>query len=135
MAGPAVSGKCRMTGVAPYFVVDNVVTTAEYYRDTYGFSLGGYFGDPPCFAIVSRDDARIMFRQMASSGAAVPVRNANIMDEAFDAYIYASDVDQLATELRRLLADIVEGPVTRSYGMRELLVRDRNGIVIAFGQG
>jgi hypothetical protein len=57
------------------------------------------------------------------------------MDETFDAYVYVSNVDQLAAELRAKKADIVEGPVDRIYDMRELLVRDCNGYVIAFGQG
>jgi hypothetical protein len=35
------------------------------------------------------------------------------MDETFDAYIYVSDVDRLATELRAKKADIVEGPIDR----------------------
>jgi hypothetical protein len=31
-------------------------------------------------------------------------------------------------------ADILEGPVARSYGHRELVVRDCNGLVLAFGE-
>lgn len=57
------------------------------------------------------------------------------MDETFDAYVYVSNVDLLATELRAKKADIVEGPVNRVYDMRELVVRDCNGYVLAFGQG
>jgi hypothetical protein len=56
------------------------------------------------------------------------------MAEKYDAYIYVSDVDELATELRATKADIVEGPVKRAYDMRELLVRDCNGYLLAFGE-
>ena len=61
--------------------------------------------------------------------------NRSVMDDTFDAYIYVSNVDRLAAQLRAKKADIVEGPVDRIYNMRELLVRDCNGYVLAFGQG
>jgi hypothetical protein len=57
------------------------------------------------------------------------------MDETYDVYIWVNDVDALASELRTRKADIIEGPIDRTYQMRELLVRDSNGYVPAFGQG
>jgi catechol 2,3-dioxygenase-like lactoylglutathione lyase family enzyme len=125
---------CTMNRVAPYFLVRDVFATAEFYRDVLGFTFRQFFGDPPSFTIVERDDVRIMFRQVRPAKPAVARPNPSVMDETFDAYIYVSEVDKLATELRAKKADIVEGPVNRIYRMRELLVRDCNGYVLAFGQ-
>ena len=33
----------RVTGIAPYFLVADVVKAAEYYRDRLGFAIRGYF--------------------------------------------------------------------------------------------
>jgi len=126
---------CTMSRVAPYFLVGDVFATAEFYRDVLGFTFRQFFGDPPSFTIVERDDVRIMFRQVRPAKPAVARPNRTVMDETYDAYIYVSDVDKLATELRARKADIVEGPIDRIYQMRELLVRDCNGYVLAFGQG
>jgi len=126
---------CTMNRAAPYFLVDDVFTTAEFYRDVLGFTFDEFFGDPPSFTIVKRDDARIMFRQVRPAKPAVARPNRSVMDETFDAYIWVSDVDKLATELRAKKANIIEGPINRIYRMRELLVRDCNGYVLAFGQG
>ena len=126
---------CIMRQVAPYFLVEDVFATAEFYRDVLGFSFHKFFGDPPSFTIVERDDVRIMFRQVRPAKTAVARPNRSVMGETFDAYIYVSDVEKLATELRAKKADIVEGPVDRIYDMRELLVRDCNGYLLAFGQG
>jgi catechol 2,3-dioxygenase-like lactoylglutathione lyase family enzyme len=128
-------GECTMQRVVPYFLVEDVFATAEFYRDVLGFGFNQFFGDPPSFTIVERDDARIMFRQVRPARAGVARPNRAIMDETFDAYIYVSDIDQLASELRAKNADIIEGPVGRIYDMRELVVRDCNGYVLAFGQG
>ncbi|WP_175772254.1 VOC family protein [Paraburkholderia phenazinium] len=124
-----------MTRSASYFLVDDVFATAEFYRDVLGFTFDEFFGVPPSFVMVQRDDVTIMFRQVRPPRAAVARPNSTIMDETFDTYIHVSNVDQLAAELRAKKADIVEGPVDRIYDMRELLVRDCNGYVIAFGQG
>jgi catechol 2,3-dioxygenase-like lactoylglutathione lyase family enzyme len=129
------SDGCTMNRVAPYFLVDDILATAEFYRDVLGFTFDEFFGDPPSFTIVERNEVRIMFRQVRPPKAGVARPNRSVMDETFDAYIYVSDVDKLAAELRAKQADIVEGPINRIYRMRELLVRDCNGYVLAFGQG
>jgi catechol 2,3-dioxygenase-like lactoylglutathione lyase family enzyme len=135
MAENLASVNCRMNRAVPYFLVDDVFATAEFYRDVLGFTFDEFFGVPPSFAIVDRDDVRIMFRQMRPARPPVARPNRSVMDETFDAYIYVSNVDRLAAELRAKSAEIVEGPVNRIYKMRELLVRDCNGYVLAFGQG
>jgi catechol 2,3-dioxygenase-like lactoylglutathione lyase family enzyme len=135
MATDRVPTDCKMTRSACYFLVDDVFTTAEFYRDVLGFTFDEFFGVPPSFVLVERDDVSIMFRQVRPPRTPVARPNSTVMGETFDAYVYVSNVDQLAAELRAKKADIVEGPVDRIYEMRELLVRDCNGYVIAFGQG
>jgi catechol 2,3-dioxygenase-like lactoylglutathione lyase family enzyme len=135
MATNPALADCRMTRSVSYFLVDDVFATAEFYRDVLGFTFDEFFGVPPSFVMVQRDDVNIMFRQVRPPKTPVARPNRTVMDETFDAYIYVSNVDQLAAELRAKRADIVEGPVDRIYDMRELLVRDCNGYVIAFGQG
>jgi hypothetical protein len=135
MSETQAAADCRMTRVVPYFLVEDVFATAEFYRDILGFTFDEFFGDPPSFTIVERDDVRIMFRQMRPAKTRVVRSNRTVMDETFDAYVYVSNVDELAAELRAKNADIVEGPVKRIYDMRELLVRDCNGYLLAFGQG
>ncbi len=129
------SGKCTMRSAVPYFLVEDVFATAEFYRDVLGFTFDEFFGEPPSFTIVTRDDVRIMFRQMRPARPSVARPNRSVMDETFDAYVYVTSVDALATELRGKKADIVEGPIDRIYNMRELLVRDCNGYMLAFGEG
>ncbi|CAM2146066.1 Glyoxalase/Bleomycin resistance protein/Dioxygenase superfamily protein [Pararobbsia alpina] len=131
---PAIAD-CRMTRSVSYFLVDDVFATAEFYRDVLGFTFDEFFGVPPSFVMVQRDDVNIMFRQVRPPRTPVARPNRTVMDETFDVYVYVSNVDQLAADLRAKKADIVEGPVDRIYDMRELLVRDCNGYVIAFGQG
>jgi len=119
----------RLEAVAPQFTVADVVRTAEYYRDVLGFQIAGYWGDPPVFAIVGRDAVELFFNLADGSEVRTGRRR-----EGYDAYVRVAGVDALATDLRARGADIIEGPVQRVYEQRELIVRDCNGLVIAFGE-
>jgi catechol 2,3-dioxygenase-like lactoylglutathione lyase family enzyme len=121
----------RLKSIAPQFVVPDVVAAAEHYRDKLGFEITGYFAKPPVFAIVRRDDVVIHFGKSASGRAAPGSAHRG---EGLDAYIFVDDVDALAANLKTRGADILEGPVQRPYGRREIVVRDPNGFKIAFGQ-
>ena len=49
-------------------------------------------------------------------------------------YLYASDVDALAHELRERGVAIDDGPADRPWGMREMHVRDPDGNQLRFGR-
>jgi catechol 2,3-dioxygenase-like lactoylglutathione lyase family enzyme len=124
-AKPAI----RFEAAVPQFTVADVVQTAEYYRDVLGFKIAGYWADPPVFAIVWRDQVELFFNR--ASGSEVRTGRA---PGAYDAYLRIRGVDALAEELRARGADIIEGPAVRPYEQRELVIRDCNGLVIAFGE-
>ncbi len=122
----------RINGVAPFFLVADVVRAAEYYRDKLGFRIVGYFfEEPPVFAMVGRDDQIIMLSLMTGGRGG---SNRGYKGEALDAYLWTDDVDALHGEFRQSGADIVSAPQLRIYGMKEFEVRDLDGYVLAFGQ-
>jgi catechol 2,3-dioxygenase-like lactoylglutathione lyase family enzyme len=114
----------------PQFLVADVVATAEYYRDVLGFTIDGYAGEPPVFAMVARDRISIYFSR-ARQEPGRSNRHGNSV--AYDAYLHTAGVDELATTLRGHGAKILEGPVLRGYDHRELVVEDCNGYVLCFG--
>lgn len=122
----------QFSGIAPQIVVSDVVATATYYRDVLGFTLFGYFLDPPVYAMVGRDGIQIHFGK--ADGEAVQQTNVPLRKVGFDLYIWVSDIDALYAELLERGADLVEKPVDRVYGNRECAVRDCNGFKITFGQ-
>lgn len=131
MRTTTATGSARFKDIAPQFVVPNVVQAAECYRDRLGFNIADYFGDPPVFAIVSRDGVELHFGR-GDPGASQPNRAAR--RDGLDGYIWVEDLDALATELQSRGANVVEGPVLRGYGLREIIVEDYNGFRLAFGE-
>jgi len=57
---------------APYFIVDDVVSTANYYRDKLGFHYERFWNDPPSFCMVKRNGVVIMLAQLETPGAMRP---------------------------------------------------------------
>ena len=119
----------RFERAVPQFTVPDVVQTAEYYRDVLGFEIAGYWATPPQFAIVFRDVVEVFFNR--ANGAKPRSGRAR---GAYDAYLRVVGVEALAVELRERGADIIEGPARRVYESLELVVRDCNGVVLAFGE-
>jgi catechol 2,3-dioxygenase-like lactoylglutathione lyase family enzyme len=117
---------------APFQLVDDIHKTAAYYRDVLGFSIGPLFGEPPSFFIAKRNSARLMFRQVRAHEHPGARPNDTKSPETLDIYVWVSDVDLLAAELKARGADIVSAPEDEG-GRREMLVRDVNGYLICFG--
>jgi hypothetical protein len=76
-----MSNTAKIIGTAPQLVVEDVIKTAEYYRDKLGFAIIDYFLDPPVYAMVHRDGFQIHFgksdtaisKPMNNSGRSVPI--------------------------------------------------------------
>jgi catechol 2,3-dioxygenase-like lactoylglutathione lyase family enzyme len=119
----------RLEAAVPQFTVPDVVQTAEYYRDVLGFQIAGYWDTPPVFAIVWRDKVEFFFNRADNSA----VRTGRAQG-AYDTYLHITGVDALAEQLRAQGADVLEGPEERVYGQRELVIRDCNGLILAFGE-
>jgi catechol 2,3-dioxygenase-like lactoylglutathione lyase family enzyme len=121
-----------LTGIAPQFVVQDVVKTAEFYRDKLGFELLGYFADPPVYAMVRRDSAEIHFGKADSDK--IQTNEAVRRGLGTDAYIFVTDVNALYNEFVERGVEIIEGPIKRIYECIEITVKDCNGFQLVFGE-
>jgi predicted enzyme related to lactoylglutathione lyase len=120
--------------IAPYFIVDDVVTTANYYRDQLGFQYERFWGEPECFCMVSRNGVVIMLGQLETSGVMRPNRMVDPEGEAWDAYIWIDDADALNTEFKSKGVKITRDICDQPYGCRDFNVEDCNGYRLCFGQ-
>jgi hypothetical protein len=122
----------KLIGSAPVLRVRDVVAAANHYRDTMGFSYERFFGEPPVFVIVGRDDMYVMLKQVSDAGIINPHRAAGV--ESCDVYFWASGVDALHEEFVRRGAKITDGLYLQEYGCKEFAVEDIDGYEIRFGQ-
>ena len=121
----------RLAAAVPQFSVSDVLATVHYYRDRLGFAVGDLVADPPEWGSVGRDDVELFFNRLPAGASSHPRIRAL---GAYDAYFRVTAVDQLAAEFRERGAVIREGPATRVYDVREVVIEDLNGLVLAFGE-
>jgi predicted enzyme related to lactoylglutathione lyase len=119
--------------ISPYFIVDDVVRSAEYYRDKLGLQFDRYWGEPPCFCMVERSGIVIMLSQLPKTGLTRPNRLADPEGEAWDAYIHVEDADALHAEFKSKGAKIVRDLCDQFYGCRDFDIEDCNGYRLCFG--
>jgi len=116
---------------APYFPVADVASIGDYYRDVLGFQREYAAGDPPEFAVYSRNGSPIMFRRVADASL---IRPNESQGGTWDVFFWVNDVEALYEELTSQGATTVYPPMVQPYGMKEFAVRDPSGYVLGFGQ-
>jgi uncharacterized glyoxalase superfamily protein PhnB len=116
---------------APYFPVADVAAIGGWYETVLGFRCEYSAGDPPEFALYSRNGSPLMFRRVAPTERIVPNEQQG---GTWDVFFWVDDVEALFAELAGRGAAIVYAPTVQPYRMKEFAVRDPNGYVLGFGQ-
>lgn len=119
-------------GIAPYFLVADVVASANFYRDKLGFTYERFWGDPPSFCMVRRAGVTVMLAQVESPSVVRP----NAVAEgggAWDAYVWVEDADALYAEFKGRGVAIAREICDQPYGCRDFDLLDRDGYRLCFG--
>ena len=119
--------------IAPYFIVDDVEKTANYYRDVLGFQYNRIWGEPPCFCMVMRSGIVIMLKQVPDKGQMRPNHMTNVEDENWDSYIWIDDADALYDEFQKKGVKITRAICDQPYFCRDFEIEDCNGYRLCFG--
>jgi uncharacterized glyoxalase superfamily protein PhnB len=104
---------------APVLHVADVAAAAAFYRDVLGFTCD--FGDET-YAVVWRDNSAIHFVRDSGQPSGVHL------------FQWVRDVDAYYKEIVGRGAVVTMEPTDQPYGIRELGLRDVNGVAIVFGQ-
>ena len=104
----------NIIGSAPKFLVADVVKSAEYYRDSLGFTYSKMWGDPPGFCIPRRNNFMIMLSQVGNTQELAP--NHKIEGPSrWDAYFFVDDAGKLFNEFKSKNAHIVYEPIIKKF--------------------
>ncbi|HEX2853074.1 MAG TPA: VOC family protein [Opitutaceae bacterium] len=122
----------RLTASAPVLLVRDVVKSANHYRDALGFSYDRFWGEPPSFVILRRDEIFLMLNQAPLDHGLVP--HWKVSPNMWNVYFWVTDADGLLAEFRRRGATIDYDAHDKPYGIREFGVQDIDGYDIGFGQ-
>lgn len=120
----------KLIGIAPQLVVTDVKKTAEYYKNTLGFTIIGLVAEPPVYAMVERDGFQVHF---VKSDIHEIKKNKDFRSISYDFIIWVPEIDAFFEELKSKNAIILDGIVKRTYGSREFVIEDCDGHKILIG--
>jgi uncharacterized glyoxalase superfamily protein PhnB len=123
----------RVLRVAPVLLVRDIVASVEFWRERVGFETDAIHGEPPSFAMPTRDGVTIMLAQ-APAGTEPPVPNWRVLDKCNQVYVWVDDANALYDELRGRGAPIDFSIYDTPWGTREFGIQDPEEHDIAFGQ-
>jgi DNA-binding transcriptional MerR regulator/catechol 2,3-dioxygenase-like lactoylglutathione lyase family enzyme len=109
----------------PRLSVTDIDRSVAYYQEALGFRLAWRTADGSLAALASGEIEMLLL---------VPW-NGDSPPPPQSAYVYVEDPDALCAEYQQAGADIVDPVASRSYGMRDFVVRDPDGHRFTLGRG
>lgn len=119
----------RLTRAVPVICVVNVQASAEFFRDTLGFSIDFLHGHPPFYGSVSRDGACVHLKFVHEPVLAV---GAQDRDGFITAVINVENVKALYAEYVTAGATFDQKLKKQAWGGRDFIVRHADGNGICF---
>ena len=122
----------EISGIAPFFIVQDAEAALAFYRDSLGFEIT--YKDPeddPFFGVVCRGRAMIMLKSVGVD----PLPNYRREPGArWDAYLNVPDPDALAAEFASRQVEFSEPLKDTHDGLRGFELKDADGYVLFFGR-
>jgi uncharacterized glyoxalase superfamily protein PhnB len=118
-----------MATAIPVLFVKDVPAAAGFWRDKLGFAVDFTYGEPPFYAGVSREGARLHLRHVDRPNFA---ELAEREDQLILAMIEAADAPALFAEFERRGVDFPQRLVTQPWGGTEFHVCDPDGNCVSF---
>lgn len=127
-----------LNSVTPFFIVDDLAATLEFYQSKLGFNIlykGGGDGnaDGDFWAFLGRDQVMLMFKAIAPEIHPQPNHSRHEWAR-WDAYINASDPDSLYAEFVEKKVPMHRELANTNDGLRAFEITDNSGYVLCFGR-
>ncbi len=135
MTASAASPARRPTILAaePQLFVSDMERACRFYGEKLGFRTGVSYGDPPFYAQVHRDGARLNLRKVGG-----PVFDSGFRTrerDALSATLTLDDAKPLFLEFREAEVPFHQTLKTEPWGARTFIVQDPDGNLICFAGG
>lgn len=127
-----IASRPVISGVEPQLFVADIMAACAFFADKLGFSVVFTYGDPPFYAQVGRDAARLNLRCVDR-----PVIDPDVRDR--EELLAATLVVATAVEIRQLCAEFQTAGVSfaqtlseQPWGALDFVIRDLDGNLLLF---
>ena len=124
------AAKSTLLAAEPQLFVSDIAASCAFWTEKLGFDLAFVYGEPPFYAQVFRDGARLNLRHV--DGPVFDEQFRIREHDALSATITLDDAKPLFLEFRAAGAVFHQPLRTEPWGARTFIVRDPDGNLIAF---
>jgi catechol 2,3-dioxygenase-like lactoylglutathione lyase family enzyme len=119
--------KPQLLAAEPQLFVADIAASCEFYTRKLGFKVAFTYGEPPFYAQVFRDGARLNLRHLDQS----PIR-PELRGDLLSASITIEDAEPLFLEFQAAGVKFAQTLRTEQWGARTFIVRDPDSNLILF---
>lgn len=120
----------RLGLAEPQLLVADIRAACDFYAGTLAFAVAFTYGEPPFYAQVRRDAARLNLRWVRGPVFVPGFREREV--DVLSATIAVDDPKALFLELQAAGAPVHQALRTEPWGARTFIIRDPDGNLIAF---
>src|ERR1700722_19640226 len=122
-------GDTTLFAAEPQLIVTDMAAACEFYTRKLGFAVAFSHGDPPFYAQVVRDGARLNLRHLDTPAVDPALRDR---EQLLSASITLHDAKRLFLEYQAAGGGSARPPRSEPGGARTFIVRDPDGNLILF---
>ncbi len=120
-----------LRSITPFFIVDDVAATVEFYQSKLGFELR--YKGTDYWAMVGRDQVMLFLKAITAEIHPQPSSSRHKW-VGWDAYVFTDDPDALYREFVDRGVPMHRELANNSDNLRAFEVADNNGYVLCFGR-
>jgi catechol 2,3-dioxygenase-like lactoylglutathione lyase family enzyme len=134
MSGHAVriSTRAVIAGAEPQLFVADIKASCDFFTNKLGFAVAFTYGEPPFYAQVRRDGARINLRCVERPVIDATVRDREELLSASLTVATAEEIDSLFAEFQTAGVVFFQTLKRQPRGAKDFIVRDPDGNLLLF---
>jgi uncharacterized glyoxalase superfamily protein PhnB len=121
-----------LNSIEPQLFVANVKTSCDFYANKLGFAVAFLYGDPPFYAQVFRDQARLNLRLVSEPVFAGDVRKREQLLSASITVATAAEINQLFLSYQAAGVSFQQALKQEPWGATTFIVSDPDENLILF---
>jgi catechol 2,3-dioxygenase-like lactoylglutathione lyase family enzyme len=124
--------KATIVGAEPQLLVTDIKRSCEFFREKLGFSLVFSYGDPPYYAQVARDAARLNLRCVERPVVESTVRDREELLSVSMTVATADEIKLLFLEFQSVGVTFHQTLKKQPWGAKNFIVKDPDGNLLLF---
>jgi catechol 2,3-dioxygenase-like lactoylglutathione lyase family enzyme len=127
-----ISAQAVIAAAEPQLFVADISSSCDFFTGKLGFAVAFTYGEPPFYAQVMRDGARINLRCVAQPAIDPALRDREQLLSASLTVATADEIERLFLEFQAAGATFFQTLRHEPWGARDFIVRDPDGNLLLF---